>query len=127
MRERSGTTGALDATTQHRTTQLLWTERDAVQRTGLTLRGPTQRSGRYFAAPPGADGVVGAGAGLVGPAPVVEDGFCFGRLGALAVGGMFTPLPVGLLFEANTNSRTAATNTAAATHPQTALTSPVAR
>src|SRR5882672_6360972 len=80
----------------------------------------------YFATPLGAAGVLGAG--LVGAAaPVVSDGLCFGRVGALAVGGMFTPLPVGLLFEANTNSRTAATNTAAATHPHTALTSPVAR
>ena len=65
----------------------------------------TQLPRNYFAAPLGAEGEVGPG--LVGAAPVVEDGFCFGRLGALAVGGMFTPLPAGLLFEANTNSRTA--------------------
>src|SRR5690242_9892437 len=93
-------------------------------RTG-TLRGPARGSGHYFAMPLGGDGLVGLV--LVGAAPVVSDGLCFGRLGALAVGGMLTPLPDGLLFEANTNSSTAATNTAAATHPHTALTSPVAR
>src|SRR5215475_14798938 len=92
---------------------------------GPTLRGPAHVPDGYFAAPPGADGE--AGPGLVGAAPVVLDGFCFGSVGALAVGGMVTPLPLGLLFEANTNSSTAATNTAAATHPHTALTSPVAR
>jgi hypothetical protein len=91
------------------------------------LRAPVQWPRRYFAAPLGAAGVVGAGAGVLGPMPVVEDGFCFGMFGELAVGGMFTPLPAGLLFDANTNSSTAATNTAAATHPHTALTSPVAR
>jgi hypothetical protein len=58
---------------------------------------------------------------------VVLEPLWFGSAGALALGGMLTPLLDGLLFEANTNNSTAATNTAAATHPQTALTSPVAR
>src|ERR1051326_7711288 len=68
-----------------------------------TLRGPTQLPDHshlsatcvgYLVAPPGADGEVGPG--LVGAAPVVEDGFCFGRLGALAAGGGVPPVPGGL-------------------------------